>query len=52
MEKHVVGHDISREQLLELIPEAKTVPQIYLFAGNDKFYIGGYEKLKEFLHAE
>ena len=50
--KIVVGADITREELLEEIPNAKSVPQIFLFAGQDKIYIGGYEKLKEYLHVK
>jgi glutaredoxin len=33
------------DQLLELVPEAKTVPQIFI----DGTYIGGYTELVEYL---
>lgn len=39
-----VGVDVTREELLELVPNARSVPQIFLY-GN---YIGGYEELVEY----
>lgn len=39
-----VGVDVTREELLEIIPNARSVPQIFLY-GN---YIGGYEELVEY----
>jgi len=39
-----VGVDVTREELLELVPHARTVPQIFLY-GN---YIGTYEQLVEY----
>jgi|13_taG_2_1085334.scaffolds.fasta_scaffold00498_8 glutaredoxin len=39
----VVGVDITRNELLELFPEAKTVPQIVV----DDDSIGGYNELKK-----
>jgi len=39
-----IGVDITREELLELLPNARTVPQIYLY-GN---YIGTYDQLVEY----
>jgi len=41
-EEKIVGVDVTREQLLEAVPNAKTVPQIFL---NGEL-IGGYEQLK------
>ena len=41
-EERNIGEGWTREQLLEAVPNAKTVPQIFL---NDK-YIGTYENLK------
>ena len=41
-EERNIGHDWTREQLLEAVPTAKTVPQIFL---NDE-YIGTYQHLK------
>lgn len=40
-EERVVGHSWTKEQLLEAVPNAKTVPQIFL----DEEYIGGYTEL-------
>lgn len=39
----VIGQDITKEELLEQVPNARTVPQI--FYGNE--YIGGYSQLVE-----
>ena len=39
-----VGVDVTREELLELLPNARSVPQIFLY-GN---YIGGYDQLTEY----
>ena len=41
-EEKIVGVDVTREQLLEAVPNAKTVPQIFL---NGEL-IGGYEQLR------
>lgn len=47
VEKKVVGFDVSREQLLEIVPNAKTVPQIFLYdENNQETYVGGYDNLK------
>ena len=40
-----VGVDITREQLIELMPLAKSVPQIEV----DGIYIGGYKELVRYL---
>ena len=42
-EERNISKDWTREQLLEVVPNAKTVPQIFL---NGK-YIGGFDKLKQ-----
>jgi glutaredoxin 3 len=42
--EHVVGSDLTREQFLELFPNARTVPQIVI---NGKL-IGGYDNLVEY----
>jgi Glutaredoxin and related proteins len=39
-----VGVDVTREELLELVPHARTVPQIFLY-GN---YIGTYQELVQY----
>lgn len=44
-EEKVIGKDATREELLEVVPTAKTVPQIFL----DGSYIGGFAELKKFL---
>ena len=41
-EERVIGEGLTREQLLESVPTAKTVPQIFL--GEE--YVGGYTDLK------
>ena len=41
-EERMIGVDWTREQLLESIPNARTVPQIIL----NGVLIGGYEQLK------
>ena len=40
-----LGEDYTREKLLELFPNVKTVPQIKV----DNKYIGGYMELRTFL---
>ena len=47
IEKYVIGENCTREQLLEAVPNAKTVPQIF-FVNEDgsQDYIGGYDQLK------
>lgn len=40
-EERVIGSGFTREQLLEAVPMARTVPQIFL----DGEYIGGYDDL-------
>lgn len=40
-EERKIGEQWTREQLLEAVPDARTVPQIFL---NDS-YIGGYNEL-------
>jgi len=42
-EERKIGHGYTKEQLLEAVPNAKTVPQIFL----DGEYVGGYTELKE-----
>ena len=43
-EERVIGEGWTREQLLEAVPEAKTVPQIWLRGD----YIGGCEDLERY----
>lgn len=42
-ERNIQQGKWSKEQLLEAVPDARTVPQIFL----DGNYIGGYDQLKQ-----
>lgn len=44
IEERKIGFGWNREQLLESVPNARTVPQIFL----DGKHIGGYEDLKKY----
>ena len=44
-EERNVSQDWTREQLLEAVPTARTLPQIFL----DKAYIGGFTELRKHL---
>jgi glutaredoxin len=44
-EEKKIGHGYTREQLLEAVPDARTVPQIFL----DEQLIGGFTELKKHL---
>jgi glutaredoxin len=44
-EERRIGADYTREQLLEAVPTARTVPQIFL----DNTHIGGFTELKQHL---
>lgn len=41
-----LGKDYSKEELLELAPDAKTVPQIWFDVNGELFHIGGYMELE------
>lgn len=43
IEERVVGDGFTKEQLLEAVPLARTVPQIFL----DGEYVGGFDNLQE-----
>jgi glutaredoxin len=47
-EERNINKDYTREQLLEAVPNARTVPQIFL---DDKL-IGGFTELKKYLEEE
>lgn len=47
-EERKVGGGYTREQLLEAVPNAKTVPQIFL----DGKYVGGFTELKALLDGQ
>jgi glutaredoxin 3 len=44
-EERILGAEWTKEQLQKMVPNARTVPQIFL----DGIYIGGYNDLKEYL---
>jgi glutaredoxin 3 len=44
IDERKLGFGWNREQLFEAVPNAKTVPQIFL----DGKYIGGYDDLKKY----
>ena len=46
-EERNIGNGWTREQLIEAVPTAKTVPQVFL----DNKYIGTYQHLKEHFSA-
>jgi glutaredoxin len=42
-EERKIGHGWNREDLLEVVPTAKSVPQIFI----DNEYVGGFEELRK-----
>lgn len=40
-----IGVDITKELFFELLPNARTVPQIYV----NSIYVGGYQEFKEWI---
>lgn len=45
-EERKIGDGWTKEELLEAVPNARTVPQIFL----DDQYVGGFEQLRERLN--
>lgn len=45
-EERILGIDWTKEQLQEVVPNARTVPQIFL----DDVYIGGYTELLAYVN--
>ena len=45
-EERKIGKEWTKEQLLEAVPTARTVPQIFL----DEQYVGGYQELRQKLN--
>jgi glutaredoxin len=43
IQENIIGKGYSKEDLLDLLPFAKTVPQIFI----DNVYVGGYSDLVE-----
>lgn len=41
-EERIIGYKWTKENLLESVPTARTVPQIFI----DNEYVGGYDQLK------
>lgn len=48
IEERKVGVEFTKEQLLEAVPLARTVPQIFL----DDEYVGGYDNLVKHFEAK
>ena len=46
-EERMIGSEWTKEQLLEVVPNARTVPQIFI----DGNYIGGYTDLVSYLNS-
>lgn len=46
-----IGKDITREEFLEVLPDAKTVPQIYLTVSGSEFLVGGFTDLVSYFKA-
>jgi glutaredoxin len=44
-EERNISNDWTKEQLLEAVPNAKTVPQIFLWGK----YVGGYDSLLQYI---
>lgn len=42
-EERNINHEWTKEQLLEMVPEARTLPQIFL----EDNYIGGFRELRK-----
>ena len=48
IEERNINEDWTKEQLLEAVPTARTVPQIFL----DDQYIGGFQELKKHFESQ
>lgn len=46
-EEILLGRDITKAELLEIVPGATTVPQIFI----DSKYIGGYTELLKYMNS-
>jgi glutaredoxin 3 len=46
-EERNIMHDWTKEQLLEAIPTARTLPQVLV----DEKYIGGFNELRQYLNS-
>ena len=43
--EYVIGKDITKEIFFELLPNARSVPQIYV----NSIYVGGYQEFKDYV---
>lgn len=43
--EYVIGKDITKELFFELLPNARSVPQIYV----NTIYVGGYQEFKDYV---
>ena len=48
IEERVIGAGFTKDQLIEAVPNARTVPQIFL----DGEYVGGYDNLVKHFEAK
>lgn len=46
-----IGEDITREEFFEALPNARTVPQIFLEVSGSEFLVGGYTDLVAYFNA-
>lgn len=46
-EERMIGSEWTKEQLLEVVPNARTVPQIFI----DGNYVGGYTDLVSYMNS-
>ena len=47
-DNRIIGESWTKEDLLKSVPNAKTVPQIFI----DNTYVGGYNELVEFFNSQ
>lgn len=43
--EYVIGKDITKEMFFELLPNVRSVPQIYV----NSIYVGGYQEFKDYV---
>lgn len=43
--EYVIGKDITKELFFELLPNVRSVPQIYV----NSIYVGGYQEFKDYV---
>ena len=52
VEERKIGGGFTREQLLEEIPDARSVPQIFLQESQGWALVGGFDALQEYFKSE